>query len=258
MLTAKEKIEDFKEVTEAEKLALETAESAWERPPQFFIDRWNELAGKDGKYNETTGFFELNGITDIGFKEALTIYQVSAYTKLTVDTRLNQRFERGSGYRTIFSIKSPDGTYINAKRICYRNDSIEVFKAEGMNVSGWDEVYSAFRWCKNLRSVGTLWYINDNQSFFQSPNLEYVEIRSVRNNIDFHDNPKLNLDTFKFMIRYAMGSPQITIKVHSDTYAKLTGDETNDAYNNLTDEEKTQWTALVEQAANKQIQFTTA
>lgn len=89
MLTATEKIEDYKEVTETEKTALEASDAAWERPPQSFIDEWNRALMYDaggclllddvqfGKYNEETGFFECNRIKDIPYFEALEIKHAS-------------------------------------------------------------------------------------------------------------------------------------------------------------------------------------
>ena len=82
ILTESESIEDFREVTASEKAALEAADTAWVRPPQEFIDRWNHrgrvpvVGGefkKVGQFNESTGFFELNEFTDIDYSEALEI-----------------------------------------------------------------------------------------------------------------------------------------------------------------------------------------
>ncbi|MDU1892842.1 MAG: hypothetical protein E6767_19350, partial [Dysgonomonas sp.] len=39
-----------------------------------FADLWNQAAGQYGKYNEETGLFEYCGLTDIGYEEAIGIY----------------------------------------------------------------------------------------------------------------------------------------------------------------------------------------
>ena len=49
----------------------------------------------------------------------------------------------------------------------------------------------------------------------------------------------------------------ITITVHTDVYAKLTGDTTNAAAAALTEEELAQWMAITEAAAAKNISFAT-
>jgi hypothetical protein len=45
------------------------------------------------------------------------------------------------------------------------------------------------------------------------------------------------------------------VVVHADVYAKLTGDYDNTAAAALTEDERTQWLALVESAAEKNITF---
>ena len=49
----------------------------------------------------------------------------------------------------------------------------------------------------------------------------------------------------------------VTITVHKNIYAKLTGDTTNAAAAALSEDELAQWTALIDQAAAKNIQFAT-
>ena len=77
-LATAEEIADWMEVTAAERAKLEASDAAWVCPPQTFIDLWNEACGKYGRYNEATGYFELNGFTDITYAEALRIYEVGA------------------------------------------------------------------------------------------------------------------------------------------------------------------------------------
>ena len=68
-----ETVEDFMEVSEAERDRLQGIRYSWVRPPQVFIDQWNTACGIWGRYNEETGYFELNGLTDITYEQALSI-----------------------------------------------------------------------------------------------------------------------------------------------------------------------------------------
>lgn len=87
ILTSSESTSDFREVTASEKAKLEAADAAWERPPQSFIDAWNARADFSangrypqyvfGKYNEETGYFELNTLLDIDYAEAQEIMALS-------------------------------------------------------------------------------------------------------------------------------------------------------------------------------------
>lgn len=52
----------------------ETALTVTERAKRaVFIDQWNTACGIWGRYNEETGYFELNGLTDITYEQALSI-----------------------------------------------------------------------------------------------------------------------------------------------------------------------------------------
>ena len=68
-----ETVEDFMEVSQTERDRLQGIRDSWVRPPQVFIDQWNTACGIWGRYNEETGYFELNGLTDITYEQALSI-----------------------------------------------------------------------------------------------------------------------------------------------------------------------------------------
>ena len=61
------------EVSQTERDRLQGIRDSWVRPPQVFIDQWNTACGIWGRYNEETGYFELNGLTDITYEQALSI-----------------------------------------------------------------------------------------------------------------------------------------------------------------------------------------
>lgn len=46
---------------------------------QTFIDLWNVACGIYGQYNASTGYFELNGLLDITYEQALAIYDATAH-----------------------------------------------------------------------------------------------------------------------------------------------------------------------------------
>lgn len=59
------------------------------------------------------------------------------------------------------------------------------------------------------------------------------------------------------MVAKAANTTPITITVHPDVYAKLTGDTTNAAAAALSADELAQWQSLVSAAAAKNISFAT-
>lgn len=67
----------------------------------------------------------------------------------------------------------------------------------------------------------------------------------------------LSLASISFLVKWASNTTPITITVHADVYAKLTGDTTNEAVAALTTEELAQWAEVLTNAAAKNISFAT-
>ncbi len=107
-----------------------------------------------------------------------------------------------------------------------------------------------FQGCMALRVVkGELRFVSSNTSANQAfctmdiP-LEQFHVRTAFS-LDFSHFPKLNLESFQFLVTNASNTSAINITVHANVYAKLT------------DESNTEWHALLAQAAEKNITFAT-
>ena len=88
------------------------------------------------------------------------------------------------------------------------------------------------------------------------PNLEFFRVQ-IKQSFDVRTSPLLTLDTMQYLVTYAQNTTPITVTVHPDVYAKLTGDTTNAAASALTADELAQWQALVTTANSKNISFAT-
>lgn len=88
------------------------------------------------------------------------------------------------------------------------------------------------------------------------PKLEYFHI-TIKKSFDVRTSPLLTFSTMQYLITKAANTSSITVTVHPDVYAKLTGDTTNAAAAALTSDELAQWTALVTTANSKNISFAT-
>lgn len=119
----------------------------------------------------------------------------------------------------------------------------------------------AFYGCTNLRKVlgmrmitGTL----DMSMFYGCAKLEYVELSGLRSDMSLQWSPLINVASLQYIVsRAANGTKVITITVHPDVYAKLTGDTTNAAAAALTADELAQWQAVLTAAAARNISFAT-
>lgn len=205
-------------------------------------------------YNEQTGFYELNGLTDITEGQMREIYNQTNY--VTRQTDLSGVFVNTNNIRTNYPFKI-DGGY---KRVpCYaafvRCTNIEVvaFTKSTNGVFYSSRVTYLFQYCRKLKEViGIIRmdYVDSsekyNNMFYQCTSLVRVSLGGVKYDISFSDSPLISLESLQFLITNAANTSPITVTVHADVYAKIQ-DETN-----------VEWHALIETAAAKQITFATA
>lgn len=249
ILTAGESAADFREVSASERSAIEAADAKWERPPQSFIDRWTAEVGKWGCYNEATGYFELNGLRDITYEQALQILDPM--------------------YRTLdFWGSSRTWTYVAQRRtprttVPFISDFAHTFPtiswcegAEVIRLCGADESYpmsmkvTAGAASNILGSTLTAildrlvptenvkFTFKDSSGNSYAPNLSTLYIYHTAYSVDCSLLPKLSMESVVYMVENAQNTRPITITLHPTVYALLK-------------------TSLVEAATAKQITFAT-
>ena len=92
---------------------------------------------------------------------------------------------------------------------------------------------------------------------FNAPNLVTLDISNLKISLDLSKCPLINLASWQGLVSRASNTDAITVTVHPDVYAKLTGDTSNAAAAALSADELAQWQVLIAQAAEKQITFAT-
>ena len=217
---------------------------------RLFIDLWNSACGAHGKYNEATGYFELNGLTDITYKQALEIYTTyNGESRANYDHLAPQPMHARYHIRTLL----PINTWIDAiscERFAVYSPSLEVVR---FYTSRTDRVLITAKagfveMCPKLKAV-LCWpkgvFLTHEYTFRGCPALETAQMNLRDFNISFEDSPRLSLASVAFMVDNAANTKPITITVHPDVYAKLT-DETNE-----------EWHKVLTDAADKNINFAT-
>lgn len=230
-----------------------------------FIDQWNEAAGPYGHYNEETGFFELNGLTDITYEEAMRIlvdsvirttnciclyYKKDIRTRTLIPTILCGNF--------VFA-ENCDSMYAR----CYTLTVIQLAAGDKTDPCP-TSIKSMFYYCSSLKEISgilDLYNITAERTvsgaFSGCTKLESVKIKRLNISISFSFCKNLSFTSLQFMVTNAANSAAITITVHPDVYAKLTGDTTNPAVAALTPSELAQWQQILTAATAKNISFTT-
>lgn len=242
------------EVTTTERQKIEAADAKWIEPPQSFIELWNAACVIDGKYNSKTGYFEINELYDVTYEQAKAIYEAP---------RISTPWMKGvNGGTTRTLIISNEGGMFAGYSLSnsFRNSTYETLRLGNMKVS---DLGATFTNCWYLRKIiGTLDVSQCAEGYYLGglsatlPKLQEVKIKGLRYSMSIESSPLLSLSTLQYLVDNAANTKEIKITVHPDVYAKLTGDTTNAAAAALSEEERSQWMALCERAAEKQIVFT--
>lgn len=212
----------------------------------LFIDQWNSACGSFGKYNPQTGFFELNGLTDITYEEAVAIFEQSKTIAPNISSIGNTR--------TNIFIKGllPSPTQFNTTpNIFYNANRLEVIRVSTDDGRAkFVSRQNIFNSDTKLKAVLGVIDITESENtphgmFHSCVSLENLRI-IINQSFDIRYCPKISLASLQYLVANAANTSAITVTVHADVYAKLT-DETN-----------TEWNQVLTDATAKNIQFATA
>lgn len=178
-------------------------------------------------YNEKTGWFEVNGLVDMTFDDCLLV--LNDFPAKTAINSLNNDFI--SHARTNNALQ---GIYNSGVNFNFYNDGGETL-ALGPQLRS--SMSGFLNQNNNNNLIAILSYIR-----FQGANisagsslfcekLESLAIKNISGSYSFAKNPSLSWDTWKYLIDNAaegISEEGITVTVHADVYAKMTGGTVDD------------------------------
>lgn len=183
------------------------------------------------KYNEATGFYELNGLTDITEEQMRVIYKNAgtpqtksafAYSKARTNLPMPGMYN-GSVYGTMFyGCPNLEVACLGNKQASPTSYDVPLVYTEGNN---------CFYLCKKLKKIyGKIYQRNDwVLTFGECLALEEVRIAELYSSIQLSWSPNLSKESVQYMItnakplsEAAVGS--ITITLHPTAYARLKDD----------------------------------
>ncbi len=203
-------------------------------------------------YNEATGFFELNSLTDITTEQmAKILYSppvlISGHYQVPVGVRTNIAADEPA------SFWNGGNDILNLQDIAVNAGNLEVLKlANESKVLFCSSIAHIARGAVKLRKImgairngaGSNFFTTN--AFAQCAALEEVRVHTLNFNVSFSDSPKLSLASLQYMVTNgANNATPITVTVHSTVYAKLT------------DTANAEWHAVLTAAAAKKISFAT-
>lgn len=250
---------------------------------RLFIDIWNSFAKlNDACYDpenapDADHPFYANEIW-MTYEEALAVYEYGK-SNFTLPQQLAVQGLPNTHYHIRTNLLMPmcsDGMRAaNMIKTAYSADSLETIRVSQYSEIDTDSNYSGItaldsllnfcRGCTKLRKILGVVYL-DRLSASSSVNYAYVFERCLqleeftfirlKTNLGINGAPKISQQSMQTLVDYAINTTPITISVHPDVYAKLTGDVSNPAAAALGIKETAQWATLLQTAAAKNIQFT--
>lgn len=192
-----------------------------------------------GCYNYDTKLFELNGITDITFAEAIRIYNAYVGQTRLDGCRTNLPFPPAS---------HSDSGFISS--LLTNASKLEVF---------WGDVkfYSQWHYAQNLGRLREIRYVNFSkfygytfQGAYRLATISDITITG-KGTLNLSPAPLLTIESVATLINASPAGN--TLQFHPDVYAKLTGDISNDAAAAITGDELKEWMALLDRALANNI-----
>ena len=223
--------------------------SSTDRDVEWADNSFRQMAVQRGAvYNATTGYYELNGLTDITEAQMMDIYNYTAH--LINSSSWNEVFN-GKTFITNYQTNNKGNLTISAMYSFQFNPNLKVFKQnDGIYLSN---VISMFSNCTALCEINYIFMTGSAASTYSSmlrncSALEICYLRGIKFNFSFAWSPLLNLASLQYLIQYRdNGTTAITITVHPTVFAKLT-DNTN----------YPTWYAVNQDALSKYITFASA
>ena len=201
-------------------------------------------------YNQNTGFYELNGLTDITEEQMKVIYVQTNhmdYIENMNDVFSTLNFRTNLGFK---QVRRVNNRTFNLKNAFRENTNLEVLKLGNSTNDNWvmkcSDIQDFVAYCRNLKEI--IGYIECPVvvNFLYTPLLEEIRFKNIVRNFGIKDSPLISLESLQYLITNAANTSPITVTVHADVYAKIQ------------DEGQVDWHALIETAAAKQITFATA
>lgn len=183
------------------------------------------------KYNEATGFYELNGLTDITEEEMRAIWQED----------LSGWYQKGRTNLTRnISVKGNTGGYnggIDIACICINNKNLQVFNLGADCFARYMD--SAFRECSNLETIDTRFRVVPYDTSLGINTFRgCIKLKDVRFNnhylrmkatLNLYDSPLISKESVLSAITTTDNASAtsvgfLTITLHADAYARLKDD----------------------------------
>ena len=233
-LTKSDSPDDWREVTPSERLAIEKADAAWERPTDELIASAKAVGAV---YNAATGFFELNGLTDLTAADMRKILAFGMFAPLSygagsVGGNFSDRFVRTNILSNTGSDALRNACTFN--HFCYNQKIMESCVVGEQRSADYSFLASPtsfraeFRNCRKLKEIIGVMNLDllksdsGGDGFLQScAALETIHLRRLKNSLRFNDCAALSVESIDEMVDFAINTTPITLTFHPEAYDRI-------------------------------------
>lgn len=203
--------------------------------PISFIDLWNTACFVNGvtygTFNETSGYFELNGITDISYQEAQRIVLAAQERASHVLRRWffvsNERTNLPVSWFNPYRDPNNAINETNADYIAYSTNTEIIYLPPGSSPIQFGSSYALCYSSRRLKKIlnpfifaGTI----SGFAFTGCYSLEEVRVHSLKADISFADCARLSKDSILYMINNEAATAEINIYLNTAVFAQLVDD----------------------------------
>ena len=226
--------------------------------PQANIDLFSTF---NAVFNSSTGYFELNGLTDIAYDEMLRIYGLSETLSYYTSGDMYLGNYTNPKVRTLIPAAKTIQVQGSYARYMFYITNLNISLQSVINFANSANIsYAFYNNCLCLKKVTPILQCSSNTSFANTTfsscsSLEDVKIKYLKSNIFFSGCARLNYESIKYLIDNASNTNAITITVHATTYGYLMGTATPTTQVGGT---SAQWQQIVTDATAKNISFASA
>lgn len=176
-------------------------------------------------FNATTGYFELNGLTDISYREMQQIALNSTYG-LKYAINLDYVY-RGANARTVYPLITVEGyRTLSARETFNAGGYLEVIKfSPSDSLISLNNPSYCFRECFRLKTIiGIFTVLNEgNTAFYNNRSLENITF-VPKVSVSFYASSALSVASILYMINNEAATSAITITLHATAYARAIAD----------------------------------
>ena len=187
--------------------------------PKSNIDLY-EAAG--ATFNATTGYFELNGLTDISYEEMQRIYNLGV---IRADgNSFSYVLEGIKTVRTILLYHS-QGTWPGySLSYAFLSTGIESIPLDNIYAASVSSAFYRCMYCKDFGRIRVQAINNFSDFLSQAISLVNVELSGLKASLSLSDSPHLSVASILYMINNEAATSAITITLHATAYARATAD----------------------------------